>query len=124
MPTVNKVIIIGNLGKNPSIKHFDNGNVLATFMVATNNLYRDKNDKKVITTEWHSIIAWNAFGTMAEKYLKKGNKVYIEGKLSTKNYVDKHNIKRNTTEIVVKNMVIISENSKENKDIGVVDGEY
>ncbi len=115
MPTVNKVIIIGNLGKDPSIKYFDNGNVLASFVVATNDFFKDKKGKKVITTEWHNIIAWNAFGTMTEKHLKKGSKVYIEGKLSTKNYLDKNNIKRNITEVVVKNMVILKSHKEEEK---------
>ncbi len=80
--TVNKVILIGNLGKDPEIRRLENGSMVATFSIATSDTYTDKTtgEKKEIT-DWHDIVVWRGLAEIAEKYLKKGYKVYIEGKL-------------------------------------------
>ena len=90
MSSVNKAIIIGNLGKDPEVKHLDNGAVVCNFSIATSETYKDKNTgEKKTTTEWHNIVLWRGLAEVAEKYLKKGAKVYIEGKLKTRKWQDK-----------------------------------
>ncbi len=99
MAGVNKVILIGNLGKDPEVRHLDNGATVANFSIATSETYKDKNGQKVEKTEWHNITLWRGLAEIAEKYLKKGDSVYIEGKLQTRSY-EKDGITRYTTDIV------------------------
>lgn len=96
MAGVNKVILLGNLGKDPEIMTFENGVKKASFSVATNESYKDKDGKWVEQTEWHNVVLWRL---QAEKNLVKGDTVYIEGKLKTRSWDDKDGIKRYTTEI-------------------------
>ena len=85
--SVNKVILVGNLGKDPEIRHLENGATVANFSIATSENYKDrKTGEKVSQTEWHNIVAWRGLAEIAEKYLKKGQKVYIEGKLKTRTW--------------------------------------
>lgn len=98
--SVNKAIIVGRLGKDPEVRHLDNGNTVASFSVATGAKYKNKNGQEVDDTEWHNIVLWNDKATIAEKYLKKGDQVYIEGKISTRSWEDQSGNKRYTTEIV------------------------
>jgi len=98
---VNKVILIGNLGKDPEIHHLENsGVVTARFSLATSENYKNKNGERVTTTEWHNIVLWRGLAEVAEKFLKKGHQVYIEGKIRTRSWDDKDGNKRYTTEIV------------------------
>lgn len=108
MSSVNKVIIIGNLGKDPETKHLESGVAVSSFSVATSESYKDKNSgERVTTTEWHNITLWRGLAEVAEKYLKKGAKVYIEGKLKTRKWQDKEGNDRYTTEIVGDQMTML-----------------
>ncbi len=100
MAGVNKVILIGNLGKDPEIKYLDGNIAKANFSLATSEYYKDKQGNKVEQTEWHNIVLWRSMAESAEKILKKGMQIYIEGKLQTRQWVDKDNVKRNITEVV------------------------
>ncbi|MBC6991363.1 MULTISPECIES: single-stranded DNA-binding protein [Hymenobacter] len=100
MAGINKVILVGNLGKDPEVRHLEGGVSVASFTLATNDHYKDKQGNRVERTEWHNITAWRGLAEMAEKYLKKGQQVYIEGKIRTRQYQDKDNQTRYITEIV------------------------
>lgn len=105
---INRVTLAGHLGKDPEIKHLDNDVVVANFTIATTESYKDKNGNKIENTEWHSIVAWRGSARFAESYLKKGDLVYIEGKIRTRNWDDKDGNKRYTTEIYVDNLQKLS----------------
>jgi single-strand DNA-binding protein len=107
MAGVNKVILVGNLGKDPEIRTLDNGRSVASFSLATTESYKDKNGQKVDNTEWHNIVMWSPLAEIAQKYLKKGNQVYLEGKLTTRSWDDKEGNKRYTTEVVVRDMTLL-----------------
>lgn len=108
MAGVNKVILIGNLGKDPEVRHLENGAVVANFTIATTESYKDrKTGERITQTEWHNIVIWRGLAEVAEKYLKKGSSVYIEGKLRTRSWDDKEGIKRYTTEIIADNMTML-----------------
>ncbi|MBX3165745.1 MAG: single-stranded DNA-binding protein [Bacteroidetes bacterium] len=100
MSGVNKVILVGNLGKDPELKYLDGNVAKATFSLATNEYYKDKAGNRVDTTEWHNIVLWRALAENAEKLLKKGTQVYIEGKLQTRQWNDKDGNKKYITEVV------------------------
>ena len=100
MAGVNKVILVGNLGKDPEVRHLEGGVSVAHFTLATNEYYKDKQGTRVERTEWHNISAWRGLADMADKFLKKGQQVYIEGKLRTRQYQDKDQQTRYITEII------------------------
>ena len=100
MAGVNKVILVGHLGKDPEVRHLEGGNSVANFTLATNDYYKDKQGTRVERTEWHNIAAWRGLAELAEKYLKKGSQVCVEGKLRTRQYLDKDQQTRYITEIV------------------------
>ncbi len=100
MAGVNKVILVGNLGKDPEIRHLEGGVSVAHFTLATNEYYRDKQGTRIERTEWHNISVWRGLADFADKYLKKGQQVYVEGKIQTRQYQDKDNQTRYITEIV------------------------
>lgn len=97
---INKVILIGNLGRDPEIRHFENGSMVGKFPIATNENYRDKNGEWQTLTEWHDVVVWRSLAERAEKALKKGSLAYIEGKLTHRKYQDKDGIERYVTEVV------------------------
>lgn len=99
MAGVNKVILIGNLGKDPEIRTMESGRKVANFPLATTEVYRDRSGERVETTEWHNIVLWGPSAEVAEKYLRKGMQVFIEGKLRTRSYEDKEGAKKYITEI-------------------------
>lgn len=106
--TVNKVILIGNLGKDPEVRHLENGAVVANFPIATSESYKDRNSgERVTQTEWHNIVVWRGLAEVAEKYLKKGSSVFIEGKLKTRSWDDKDGNTRYTTEVVADSMTML-----------------
>ena len=107
MAGVNKVILVGNLGKDPEVRYLDGGVAVANFPLATTETYKDKTGNRVDQTEWHNVVLWRGLAEITEKYLKKGSQVYIEGKLRTRSYDDKEGIKRYTTEIVADNMTML-----------------
>tara|TARA_B100000683_G_scaffold275182_1_gene325166 strand:- start:4949 stop:5374 length:426 start_codon:yes stop_codon:yes gene_type:complete len=107
MAGVNKVILIGNLGKDPEVRHLDNGVAVANFSLATTESYTNKQGDRVNQTEWHNIVLWRGLADIAEKYLKKGNSVYIEGKISTRKWEDKEGIARYSTDIIADKMTML-----------------
>ncbi len=108
MAGVNKVILVGNLGKDPEVRHLESGAVVANFPLATSDSYKDrKTGERITQTEWHNIVIWRGLAEVAEKYLKKGSSVYVEGKLRTRSWDDKDGNKRYTTEIVADNMTML-----------------
>lgn len=109
MAGVNKVILIGNLGRDPELRYTPSGVPVATFTLATTEEWRDKNTgEKQEHTEWHRIVAWRRLGEICREYLHKGSKVYIEGKLRTRSWEDKNGNTRYTTEIVAQTLQILS----------------
>ncbi len=107
MTGVNKVILIGNLGKDPEIRHLDNGRAVANFSLATSENYKNREGEKVSTTEWHNIVLWTPLAEIAEKYLNKGNQIYLEGKLTNRSYEDKDGNRKYITEVVGQNLTML-----------------
>ncbi len=97
----NSVRLVGNLGMDPEVKSFDNNRKLAKISIATNETYKNDKGEKITDTQWHSLVAWGSQAKFAEDFLKKGDEIAIEGKLSSRSYVDKDGNKKYTTEIVV-----------------------
>jgi single-strand DNA-binding protein len=96
----NSVRLVGNLGMDPEIKSFDNNKKLARLSIATHESYKNDKGEKTTETQWHNVVMWNAQAKLAEDYLKKGDEIVIEGKLSSRSYTDKDGNKRFVTEIV------------------------
>lgn len=114
MAGVNKVILVGNLGADPEIRHLQNGAAVANFRIATSETYKDKTTgEKREQTEWHSVVAWRGLAEITEKYLRKGSKVYVEGKLRTRKWQDKEGVERYTTEIHVDEMTMLDRANSE-----------
>lgn len=111
MRGVNKVILVGNLGKDPEFRKLDSGTSLARFSMATSEPYTDRDGNRMDNTEWHNIVLWRGLADIAEKYLNKGSKVYIEGKLKTRSYQDNEKNTRYTTEIHADQMVMLDSKS-------------
>lgn len=107
MAGVNKVILVGNLGKDPEVRHLEGGATVANFPLATSESYKDRNGNRVDQTEWHNVVVWRGLAEVAERYLKKGNQVYIEGKIRTRSWDDKDGVKRYTTEIIADQMTML-----------------
>jgi single-strand DNA-binding protein len=97
---INKVILIGNLGRDPEVRHLESGVSVAKFSVATNESYQDKNKEWQTVTEWHDVVVWRNLAERAEKQLHKGSLVYVEGKLTHRKWQDKEGNDRYTTEVV------------------------
>lgn len=99
MSGINKVILVGRLGKDPEVKHLESGSTLANFSLATSEKYKNKNGEMVETTEWHNIVIWGKLAEIVEKWVHKGDLIYVEGKLVTRSW-EKDGITRYATEIV------------------------
>jgi single-strand DNA-binding protein len=110
MSGINKVILVGHLGKDPEVRHLDGGVSVASFPLATSETFT-KDGKKVEQTEWHNIVMWRGLADIAAKYLQKGKLVYIEGKLRTRSFEDKEGNKRYTTEVVAENFTMLGRKS-------------
>ncbi|MEP4532404.1 MAG: single-stranded DNA-binding protein [Cyclobacteriaceae bacterium] len=107
MAGVNKVILVGNLGRDPEVRHLESGVAVASFSIATTETYKDRNTgERKDQTEWHNIVLWRGLAEVAEKYLKKGSQIYVEGKLRTRSW-EKDGVTRYTTEIVGDNMTML-----------------
>lgn len=104
--SVNKVILIGNVGKDPEIRHLDSGVAVANFTLATSESYNAKNGERVTNTEWHNIVMWRGLADVVEKYVKKGSRLFIEGKITSRQY-EKDGQTKYFTEIVANNMVML-----------------
>lgn len=107
MSSVNKVILLGNLGKDPEVKHGEGGTLRVSFSVATNDYYKRKDKASVSKVDWHNVVLWGKLAELGEKYLKKGKQVYIEGRLSTKSFEAKNGEMKHITEVVASNMILL-----------------
>lgn len=112
MASVNKVILVGNLGKDPEIKTFDSGKKSASFSLATTESFKNKDGQKIENTEWHNIVVWGTLADICEKYLKKGSQIYLEGKIKTRTWEDKSGTKKYITEIFADTIQFLSKNDK------------
>jgi single-strand DNA-binding protein len=113
--SVNKVILVGRLGKDPEVKYTQGGTAVARFSLATDEVWKDQSGEKQQKTEWHNIVAWNKLAEICGQYLAKGRLVYIEGRLQTRNWEDKDGNKRTTTEIRADNMVMLGGRPEEGR---------
>lgn len=107
MRTLNKAMLIGRLGKDPEVQKFESGTVKASFPLATNEVYTDRNGQRVENTDWHNIVMWRGLASIAEKYLRKGSLVYLEGKIKTRSWEDREGQKRYITEIEVNDLSML-----------------
>ena len=116
MAGVNKVILVGRLGKDPEVRYTPNGVAIANFSIATSEEWKDKDTgEKQERTEWHRIVAWRRLGEICGEYLHKGSQIYIEGRLQTREWEDRDGNKRYTTEIVAQNMQMLGKPSREGR---------
>lgn len=114
---VNKVTLIGNLGRDPEVRTLENGIKVGSFSLATNESYKDKNDQWQNLTEWHNIVVWRGLAEKAERDLKKGSLAYIEGKITHRKYQDKDGIERSVTDIVASNIQSLDKKERSDRDI-------
>lgn len=105
---VNKVILIGNVGADPDVRYLEGGVAVANIRLATTERYKNKNGENIEQTEWHNVVLWRGLAEIVEKYVKKGMRLYIEGRLRTRSWDDQNGIKRYTTEIFADNMQMLS----------------
>lgn len=105
--SLNKVLLIGNVGKDPEVRHLENGSMVARFSMATTERYKDKNGEFQEQTEWHNIVCWRALAERIEKFVKKGSQLFIEGKIRTGSWEDKTGQTRYTVEIIADNIQIL-----------------
>ena len=110
---VNKVILVGRLGTDPEVKYTQDGTPVASFSLATDEQWKDKDGKKVQKTEWHKVVAWRKLGEVCGEYLTKGKLIYIEGKIQTRQWEDKSGNKRYTTEVIAQIMKMLGGSSNE-----------
>ncbi len=110
MSGINKVILVGHLGKDPEVRYLEGGVSVTSFPLATSETF-NKDGRKVEQTEWHNIVMWRGLADVAVKFLQKGKLVYIEGKLRTRSFEDKEGIKKYTTEIVAENFTLLGRKS-------------
>lgn len=107
MRGINKVILVGNIGRDPEVQYIEGNIPVAKFPLATTEMRKEKSGNQISETTWHNIVLWRGLAELAEKYLRKGSLVYIEGKLRNRNYEDKDKIKRFYTEIIAENLVML-----------------
>ncbi len=107
----NSVRLIGNLGANPEIKQLEKGGKMAKFTLATNEVFHDKEGKKVTDTQWHNIVAWGKSAEIVEEYLSKGSEIALEGKLTSRNYESKEGEKKYITEVVMNELLMLGKKS-------------
>jgi single-strand DNA-binding protein len=105
--SVNKVILLGRLGKDPEVRKINTTTTVCNFPLATNESYKNQDGTYTEQTEWHNIVMWRGVAERAERILKKGSTIFVEGKLRTRSWEDKENVKRYTTEIVVENFQLL-----------------
>jgi single-strand DNA-binding protein len=116
--SVNKVILVGNVGADPEVKYLDNGVAVCRLSLATNETYT-RNDEKVTQTEWHRLVLWRKLAEIAEKHVKKGDLLYVEGRIRSNSWEDKDGIKRYTTEVFVDSFKFIG--NKGDKEVSIAD---
>jgi single-strand DNA-binding protein len=115
--SVNKVILIGNLGKDPEVRRLENGAIVANFPLATSETYVDRTTgERKESTDWHNVVLWRGLAEIAEKYARKGTKVYIEGKLKNRSWTDKEGNTRYTTEVLADEMTLLTPKGEQNTE--------
>lgn len=107
MAGVNKVILVGNLGKDPEVRAMDSGRKVANFPLATTESYKDRDGNRQEQTEWHNVVFWGPIAETIERYLKKGSQIFVEGRIRTRSYQDKDNQTRYITEIMGQNLTML-----------------
>ena len=107
MRGVNRVMLIGNLGKDPDVQHLEGNIAVAKFPLATTETYKDRAGKLVSQTEWHTVVLWRGLAELAQKYLHKGSLIYVEGRLRTRSWEDKEGNKKFATEVVGDNLIML-----------------
>lgn len=110
MGSVNKVILVGNLGADPELRYTDKGTAVCTMRLATNRSFKDHEGKRQDQTSWHRVVAWGKQGEVCKEYLAKGRQVYVEGRLQTNAYTDQAGTKRYSTEVVTNSVVFLGKN--------------
>ena len=110
--SVNKAIVVGNLGRDPETRHTQGGQTVCNFSVATSEKWRDKGGESQESTEWHRIVCWGKLAELCDQYLSKGRSVYVEGKIQTREWTDKQGEKRYTTEIVAKEVQFLDKGDR------------
>lgn len=111
MRGVNKVILVGNLGKDPDIQFLEGNIMVAKFPLATTEAFKDKNGQQMSQTEWHNVVLWRGLAELAQKYLKKGSLVYVEGRLKTRSWEDRDSNKKTITEVVAESLIMLDKKS-------------
>ena len=115
MAGINKVILVGNLGKDPEVRYLEGGTAVANFTLATSETFKDRNSgERKTNTEWHNVVVWRGLAEIAEKFLKKGMQVYVEGKLRTRQWQDKDGNNRYTTEVVADTLQMLGRKDDNN----------
>lgn len=112
MRGVNKVILIGNLGKDPEVQYLEKNISVAKFPLATTETHKDKNGKLISQTEWHIIVLWRGLAELAQKYLHKGSLIYIDGRLRTRSWEDRDGNKKFATEVVAENLIMLDKRAE------------
>jgi single-strand DNA-binding protein len=107
MASLNKVMLIGNLGRDPEIRYTPDGSPVANFSLATTDYWTDKSGTRQERTEWHNIVAWTRLADVSKRFLSKGKQVYVEGRLRTREWTDRDGNKRRTTEVIASQMVLL-----------------
>ncbi len=118
MRGVNRVMLIGNLGKDPDVQYLEGNIGVAKFSLATTETYKDRSGKLISQTEWHTVVLWRGLADLAEKYLHKGSLVYIEGRLRTRSWEDKEGNKKFATEVVGDNLIMLDKRNEGNHGTG------
>ncbi|MBN2213811.1 MAG: single-stranded DNA-binding protein [Bacteroidales bacterium] len=114
--SVNKAILVGYVGNDPEVRYLESKTPVCNFRLATSEVYKNRNGERITSTEWHNIVLWRGLAEVAEKYVKKGTQIYIEGRIRTRSWDDKDGNKRYTTEIVGDNMQLLGKRTDESDD--------
>ena len=120
----NKVLLIGNTGRDPEVRHLESGIAVATFTLATTERYKDRNGVMQDQTEWHNIVCWRNLAELSEKYISKGTQIFVEGKIRTRSWTDQTGQKRFTTEIVADNIRLLGKRGDSSSSAGAPQGGY
>jgi single-strand DNA-binding protein len=123
--SLNKVMLIGNVGKDPEVRHLDSGVATTTITLATSETYTDKTSgQRVTNTEWHNVVLWRQLAELAEKYIRKGSQIFVEGKIRTRSWDDRDGQKRYTTEVVADNVRLLGRREDSNAGCGAPQQQY
>lgn len=131
MPSLNKVLLIGNVGRDPEVRYLDQGSAqggqstkVATFTLATTDRYRDRSGELRETTEWHNLVLWRQLADLAERFIRKGSQIYVEGHIRTRSYNDQQGQKKFMTEIVADNVQLLGRREGDQPDLAPAQGGY